>query len=104
MAAAARAMVFGARYYHLPIAFGSDIRLDRVEKTGPAGAAVELGYRRKHREKTGGTYIGAIALFIIQCARPGTFRTFLEQYLVLLRVEQFTPLILSLTDDWEITA
>ena len=98
MAAAARAMVFGARYYHLPIALGSNICLDSVEKTGPAGAAVELGCRSKHREKTGGAYIGAIAFLIVQRARPGTFRAFLEQHFVLLRVEQFTPLILSLTD------
>lgn len=104
MAAAARAMVLGARQYQLPVALGIDIGLYRFEKTGPAGTAVKLGCRGKHGEIAGSADISAIALFIIERARPWTLRARLKQHFVLLRVEQLAPFILSFVDGWEIFA
>src|SRR6056300_1384672 len=103
VADATRAVVFGARQHQSPVAFGADMGVDGLVKTRPAGAAVELGLRAKQRQVAGGTNIGAVTLFIVQRAAPGTLGGFFEQNLVLILIEQLAPLFTGFADTWEIT-
>lgn len=91
VAAAAGAMVLGAREQRFPVAFAAGASLYGLVKAGPAGTAVELGFGEAQWQVTGGADIGSLAFLVVQRATPGALGGFLEQYLVLRLGQKFLP-------------
>ena len=80
--------VIGRRFDHF--------RVDRLPKTGPACAAVELMLRRIGREVTACAIVDTRLLVIVHVVGKGAFGTFVPQDLVGLRREEFSPLLVGL--------
>ena len=91
VSSAAYAVIFGARQDHFEIALGVDRARFRIEETRPAGAALVFRRAVEQRLKAGGADEGAGALFVVEFARSGAFRTFLEQHVVARRRKQVFP-------------
>src|SRR4029079_13912493 len=77
---------------------GGDSVVERLPKTRPAGAAVELGVRREQIELAGRTLEDALAVLVVERARERPFRGFLAQHLILIRREQLLPLLVGVRD------
>ena len=82
VAAAARAVVLGARPDQLEVALGVYRVGQRLPEAGPAGAAVVFGSAVEQRQEARRTEVGAVALLIVQRAAAGPFGVLLEQYRV----------------------
>src|SRR5437763_15656370 len=93
VAAAAAAMNFGSRHEKAAVGLGFDRLVERRPKARPAGAAVELGVRRKQRLPAPGAVIDPGAVLLIERAGSGTLRAVLPQHAVLRR-RQLTPPVL----------
>jgi hypothetical protein len=68
--------------------------VERIEKAGPAAAGVELGFRGKELETTGGAKIDAGTLDIGILAGEGTLGALLSQNAVLLGRERTAPFLI----------
>src|SRR5512139_2750002 len=101
MAAAAGAMVLGARQQQLEILPGFYMPWQDVKEAGPAGAAVVFEARGKQVEAATGTDKHAVALFLVERAGKGPLGSFLAQHVVLLRGEQLLPFIIALVDAFD---
>src|ERR1700731_392665 len=95
VAAAAAAMNFGSRHEEAAVGLGFDRPVERRRKARPAGAAVELGVRRKHRLTATGAVIDPGVILLIEGARSGTFGAVLPQHPVLRRGQLAPPLPLA---------
>src|SRR5213078_1039401 len=71
VAAAARAVVLGARPEELEILFRGDVAGDRIEEARPAGAAVVLLVGVEQRQVAGRADEGARTLLVVQRAGAG---------------------------------
>ena len=71
VAAAARAVVLGARNEHLEVGLGRHARPDGGVEARPAGAALELRLRREQRQVAAGADEAALALLVVERADAG---------------------------------
>ena len=65
-------------------------------ETWPAGAALELGLRRKHAVIAAGAGEDAWAMLIEERARKGPLGRALPQYRILIRLQQFAPFFIGM--------
>ncbi len=93
MAAAAGAVVFGARKDELEIPLGLDVALDGCVETRPPGAAVELRLGAEQFQSATGADVSPLAVLLVQRAGKRPLRSFPAQNLVLLRRQHFSPLL-----------
>ena len=94
MPATARAMIFDARLRQFLIDFGFDAALDRIEKTRPAGAAVEFCSGIEQFKPASGANEFSGAILIQQRTGKRAFGTLLAQHVELfLGQHAFPPLI-----------
>src|SRR5690349_19732859 len=82
VAAAARAVVLGARQEHLVVDLERDRARQRFPEARPAGAAFELGRRREQRQLAAGAHEAAVALLVVERARAGDLGAFEAKDLV----------------------
>src|SRR5690554_5105256 len=95
VAAAARAMVFGARPQQLEVALGAEsVGQMRVE-AGPAGTAVELHVGREQRQVAAGAVIGAGTLLVVERTGERCLGAFTAQDAVLVGGEPLFPLVVA---------
>src|SRR5262245_11131239 len=80
MAAAAVAVHRGADHAEGPILLGTDRVVERLPKTRPTGAAVELGIGGIERQVAAGACEGALAMLFEQRAGEGPLRRRLPQH------------------------
>src|SRR5678810_939528 len=69
VAAAAHAVVFGARHDHLVVDLEGHRARQRFPEARPAGAALKLGRGREQRQLAAGTDEAALALLVVERAR-----------------------------------
>src|SRR3984957_16595148 len=98
MTAAAAAVNFGAQHSEGTVLGLADRVLERLIKTRPAGAALELGLRREQRQVAAGTGEDALAMLLEQRAAVRTLGAFLAQDFILLRGQLRAPLRIGLFD------
>ena len=93
--AAAAAMHFRANGKQRAVFLGAHSVVLGLPETGPAGAAVEFGFRRIDRQIAAGAMELALAFLVIEGAGESTLGVFLAQNGILLRCEFYllsTPL------------
>src|SRR5690606_9411961 len=95
VAAAAGAMVLGARQDQLEVAPGFDRALDGLEEARPAGAAVELGARLEQGSAAAGTDERALAVLVVEFARKRRLGSFPAQHAPGVLAEPRLPLGLA---------
>ena len=95
MSAASRAVNFRSCHAVALVDGRLDRSVDRLPEAGPAGAALELGVRRKQRMAAAAASERAGALLVIQGAGPRTLGSVLPQHAKLLRRERPPPLLLG---------
>src|SRR5690348_9830954 len=94
MAPAAPAVHFGALHEEAAVLrCGNGVRQGLIEAR-PAGAAVELGVRREHRESAARTREGALAFLVIERARERTLGALPTKTVELRGVEHPPPFVL----------
>src|SRR6185503_5203174 len=93
MAAAARAMILGARQNKFVICAGFERCRDRREKARPAGAAFVFHVRGKDRQAAAGAGKNSRALLAIERARTGRLGALLAQNVELIWLQTFAPLL-----------
>src|SRR5450759_817158 len=98
MAAATAAMNFGPQHPKGPVFCLADGVLDRLIKTRPAVAALELGLRGEQRQVAAGTGEDALAMLLKQRARSRTLGTLLAQDFILLRRQLRAPFRIGFFD------
>src|SRR5688572_11369708 len=96
VSAAAAAVDLGARHAVAPINGCAYRSLERGEKAGPAGTALELAAGGEQRLPAAGTAERAGALLLEQRAGPGRLGAVAAQHGVLLRRQRAAPLLVSL--------
>src|SRR3954463_13361091 len=92
VAAAAHAVVLGARDKHLVVRLRRDRSGQRRPEARPAGAALELGVRRKQRQVAAGADEAPLALLVVERARSRVLGAFVAQHFVRARAEALLPL------------
>src|SRR3954447_12942725 len=98
MAAAAATVDFGAQHAEGAVLGLADGVFQRLVKTRPAGAALELGVGGKQRQVAAGAGEDALAMFFQQRARPRPLGALLAQNVVLLRRQLRAPFGVGLFD------
>ena len=79
----------------LEIYFRSDPTFERLEKTGPAGAAVELRLRGKQRLIAASAVVIPGSLFVVEGTGEGALRPFIAKHLVRLSSKPLSPGIVA---------
>src|SRR3979411_2470667 len=98
MAAAAAAMNFGPQHPQGPVFGLADGVLERLIKTPPAGAALELRLRSEQWQVAAGAGEDALAMLLEERARSRTLGALLAQDVILLRRQLRAPFRIGLFD------
>src|SRR5476649_674698 len=98
VAAAATAMNFGPQHSKGAVFGLADGILQRLIKTRPAGAALELRLGGEQRQVAAGASEGALAMLLEQRTRSRAFGAFLAQDFILLRRQLRAPFRVGLFD------
>ena len=93
VAAAADAVVLGARIDQLEVALGAERAGNQREKARPAGAALVLHRRGEERQAAADADEHAGTLLAIQRARARALGPFIAEHVVLLRGKDLPPLV-----------
>src|SRR6185503_2446218 len=94
VAAAALAVVLGARVDQVEILLHVERARDGGEEARPAGAGLEFHLGGEHRQAAAGAGVDAGALFFVERAGAGALGAFLAQHVVGLRRQALLPLVL----------
>src|SRR5512134_2075054 len=94
VAAAALAVVLGARQEQVVVGLGLEYPRYRREEARPAGAAFVLHRRGEERQVAPGAGEHALALLVVERARPRALRALLAQHRIGRRRETLAPFIL----------
>src|SRR5690606_37606588 len=98
VAAAAPAMVFGARDRELVVDGGIESALDRGIEARPAGSALVLGVGSEQRRATAGADEQAAALLVVQLAAAGPLGGFFPQDPIAVGRQQLRPFLRAALD------